>query len=546
MAIAFVRATEGNIDSTALTLNIQVSAGANRVLVVGLAYKSNSVITPTSIVFNSSENFTIEQAAADGGDAQCFLAYLTAPTETTADVVITLPSAVRMVGFVAYFTGVDQTTPFTANTNEAQGTDAAPTVNVSSAADEMCIDIMAQVSAGPDTATPSHTAVCNGAQTGGGTDCRGAGQYVVGTTSRTMDYSMSGSDNWNIVAGALQEPQANNYEEFPADTIGLTDTDTVVRTVIRTITESLGITDTDASELIMIRLITESLGLTDTDSVVLNLVRTIAESMGLTDTDTVTRIVVRLIAESLGISDAESSAAEYFRTFNESMGTADDMGQVANAIRSITDTLGTTDSLSTLIAFNRFLSDDVGITDETLQLLSSIRQINDGVGLTDNMARVWNVTRVLAETMGLTDVVDEVLGGLVEEIADNLGITDSMSPVHSAFRTVADSVGLVDAITRVLAISRLVTDQEGITDQTFLNRFLVVADNLGLTDEATRLLDYIRVNSDDIGLTDIADRAMVIFRIINDGVGISDVATEQFGDVVKAVWAFLILRKKQN
>ena len=46
--------------------------------------------------------------------------------------VLTFGSNTRMVGFVAYFTGVDQVNPFTANTNEAQGTDAAPTVDVSS------------------------------------------------------------------------------------------------------------------------------------------------------------------------------------------------------------------------------------------------------------------------------------------------------------------------------------------------------------------------------------------------------------------------------
>ena len=201
----FVRKTEGNSVNTTLTLNIQ-SSGTDRVFVLGLAYKSNSVLAPISVVFNGTENFTLERTAADGGDAQCFLYYLTAPSEVTADVVITMPSTVRMVGYVALFNGVHQTEPFTANTNEVQGTNDSPTVDVSSAADEMCIDILVQVSAGPDTATATHTEICNGAATGGGTDCRGAAQYVVGQTTRTMNWSMSGSDNWNIIAGALQEP----------------------------------------------------------------------------------------------------------------------------------------------------------------------------------------------------------------------------------------------------------------------------------------------------------------------------------------------------
>lgn len=206
MAVAYVRTTQGAIDDTVLTLNIEVSAGTDRVLVVGLAYRDASVQVPTSILFNTNEAFDVELSAADGGDAQCFLYYLAAPTETTADVVITIPDSARMVGYAAYFTGVDQTNPFTAATAEAQGTNDAPTVDVNSAADEICIDILCQVSAGPDTAAGAHTEICDGASTGGGSDCRGAGQYVAGQATRTMNYTMSDSDNWNIIAGALQEP----------------------------------------------------------------------------------------------------------------------------------------------------------------------------------------------------------------------------------------------------------------------------------------------------------------------------------------------------
>lgn len=205
MAIAFVRATEGTTLTTTLTFNIEVSSGSNRALVVGFSYKSNTPAVPVSIVFNSSEAFTLVKHGTDAGDAQCSLYVLTAPTETTADVVITMAKAMRMVGYVVYFTGVHQTTPFTPATADAQGSDNKPTVDVSSAADEMCVDILAQVSNGPHTATAYHTEICNGAALGGGTDCRGAGQYVVGQATRSMSWDMSGSDDWNIVAGALQE-----------------------------------------------------------------------------------------------------------------------------------------------------------------------------------------------------------------------------------------------------------------------------------------------------------------------------------------------------
>ena len=206
MAVTFVRFTEGSVVGATLTINIEVSAGADGVLVFGVAYKSNSVLTETSLDFNTSEAFAIERRAADVANAQCSLWYLIAPTVTTADCVLVMPSSVRMVGYAAFFTGVNQTNPFTGNTNEASGTDASPTVDVTSAADEIVVDMLAQVSAGPDTATETHTPMANGAATGGGTDTRGASQRAVGQATRTMNWSMSGSEDWNIIAGGLQEP----------------------------------------------------------------------------------------------------------------------------------------------------------------------------------------------------------------------------------------------------------------------------------------------------------------------------------------------------
>ncbi len=207
MAVAFVRRTEGTVVGTTLTLNIEAS-GTDPVLVFGVAYKSNSVLTETSIDFTGAEDFTVELRATDGGDAQCSLWVLAGPSITTANAVLVFPSSVWMCGYVACFSGVDQPNPFTANTAQAQGTDNAPTVDITSDAAEICVDIMAQVSAGPDVATPAHTVMLNLAATGGGTDTRGAGQRVAGTGTRTMSYSMDGSDNWNIIAAALQEPVA--------------------------------------------------------------------------------------------------------------------------------------------------------------------------------------------------------------------------------------------------------------------------------------------------------------------------------------------------
>lgn len=224
----FVRSTEGTSTGATLTLNIQVT-GSDAVLIVGLAYKDNSVLTPDSILFNGAEAFVVARAAADGGDAQCLLWVLTGPTVTTANVVITMPSSVRMVGYTALFTNVNQSTPFVVgNMNDANGTDTNPTITITSAADEIVVDAMAQVSAGPDTIDANsspNTLLMDGAATGGGTDTRGGGQWETGTGSRLMDYTLSSDDNWNIVAGGLQEPGAGNIKTV--DTIAIASVKTI-------------------------------------------------------------------------------------------------------------------------------------------------------------------------------------------------------------------------------------------------------------------------------------------------------------------------------
>lgn len=207
----FVRRVEGTVVGATLTISIDgTDAGADKVLVFGVAYKSNSVLTETSMKWDTAtanEDFTVERRAADGGDAQCTLWYLTGFTAKTANAELIMPSTVRMVGFVALFTGADQTNPFTGNTTEALGTDNNPTVSLTSETDETAIDVMVQVSAGPDTITGNvGTLMMDGAAVGGGTDCRGGAARIAGANPITMDFNMSDAENWNIIAASLQEP----------------------------------------------------------------------------------------------------------------------------------------------------------------------------------------------------------------------------------------------------------------------------------------------------------------------------------------------------
>tara|TARA_R110000772_G_C13310276_1_gene440144 strand:- start:4658 stop:5335 length:678 start_codon:yes stop_codon:yes gene_type:complete len=197
-------ATAGGASTT--TIASFVVSGTDPVLVVKVATKGSG-ITVSSVVFNTTETF--DAVGTDiNGDARASMYVLPNPTATTADVVITLSGAARHVSACSLYTGVDDATPIrAAATTTANGTDAAPTVNVTSISGEMVVDSMAQVSAGPDTATAGNTERSNAQATGGGTDTVGASQELAGTGGAdTMDWSMSSTDNWAIVGAALQEP----------------------------------------------------------------------------------------------------------------------------------------------------------------------------------------------------------------------------------------------------------------------------------------------------------------------------------------------------
>lgn len=189
------------------TISSFVVSGTDPVLVVKVALKDNSA-TVTGVTFNTSETF--DPVGSDrNGNAHSSMWVLEAPTATTADVVISLSGSTRHVSAVSLYTGVDQATPIrAASTTTANGTNAAPTVDITSETGEMVIDSLSQVSAGPDTAAGDNTERHDTAATGGGTDTRGASQELAGTGGTdTMGWTMGGSDNWAIVGAALQEPQ---------------------------------------------------------------------------------------------------------------------------------------------------------------------------------------------------------------------------------------------------------------------------------------------------------------------------------------------------
>ena len=105
-------------------------------------------------------------------------------------------------------------------------------------------------------------------------------------------------------------------------------------------------------------------------------------------------------------------------------------------------------------------------------------------------------------------------------------------------------MGLSDVMVRLFVVSRVITDAAGITDGVLTERLFSVAESMGLSDAVTAWADYLRSQDDSVALTDAMARISAILRTQDDTVGIDDNMTSQLGDLVRAVWAFLILKKK--
>jgi len=337
-----------------------------------------------------------------------------------------------------------------------------------------------------------------------------------------------------------------NFIRTVDDSLGITDVETEVKEIIRTFDESMGVVDDREKIHVAIRTVAESMGITDTTDGIKGIIRTVADSIGITDAEARVIVFVRTIAESMGITDTTSRIQEVYRVIAESMGITDSMTRIALVERIIADTLGITDDAEALKELLKVINDSVGLTDDVTRICLVIRTVAESMGLTDVDTRVWEAVRTVAESIGITDIMDAVKSGgqdFIKVFNNVMGMTDATSKTHIALRVLSENLGLTDSVVKILAISRLVSDSMGITDGVVLGRLIEVVDNLGITDDVTRLINYIRTQDDDIGLIDAMVRVATISRTINDALGLTDIMAAQLGDLTKAVWAFIILKK---
>lgn len=176
-------------------------AGSDRVLVVGISYY-DSGDTVSAITYNSVAMTVVGSSTVSNGQCTVSLYRLIAPATGSNTVSVTFTGSVFdfKAGSIS-FTGADQTTPLGA-ANTATGSSTTPSVNITSATGEIVLDTIAIVHSGTLTVDGSQAEQWNGV--GGFGFIKGGGSTEDGSTTTTMSWSNSSSQDWALTGVSVK------------------------------------------------------------------------------------------------------------------------------------------------------------------------------------------------------------------------------------------------------------------------------------------------------------------------------------------------------
>jgi|GEM_PF-2380773 len=189
--------------------------GSNTILFVGIASNAASQKYPTLVTYNSVAMTSV--ATSTNGGLTVNLFYLVAPTGGANTVSVTLSgTANAVICGASSYTGVDQTTPLgTAAT--ATGTSVTPSVNVTSATNELVVDVMAATVISTPSADASQTSRYATFVSAGSKSTGSGSSDEAGASSVTMSWSIS-SAPWAII-GVPMKPAITNTTPTITDII---------------------------------------------------------------------------------------------------------------------------------------------------------------------------------------------------------------------------------------------------------------------------------------------------------------------------------------
>lgn len=127
---------------TQCIMSVSPGGGSNRAIIVLVAWQTHGAL-PSSVVFNTSENFTLIGSHTTIASESLAAYYLLNPSNVTADVVVTFGGTGFSTAVAQCLTGVDQTTPVAGWTTVSDQAGSNPSQTIGSvAAGEWVFDVI--------------------------------------------------------------------------------------------------------------------------------------------------------------------------------------------------------------------------------------------------------------------------------------------------------------------------------------------------------------------------------------------------------------------
>ena len=208
--VGFANAKAYQAHASSATFSYTVSAGSDRILIVGANVESSTRYTQ-SVTYNSIALTKVTSLLSGAGpNCETSLWYLVNPPVGTFNIVATTQATKDLSGIAMSFTGVHQTTPFR-DTSQVGGTGNAASVGVTTVVGDLAADVVCQGDATLGTIAVGAGQTLRDSATASGV-FRGAGSTEPGNGGTvTMSWSFTLSPTYAQIAVALRASSVTTY-----------------------------------------------------------------------------------------------------------------------------------------------------------------------------------------------------------------------------------------------------------------------------------------------------------------------------------------------
>ena len=326
--------------SASLTISFTTS-GSDR-LIASSAVANGPSYTTTGITYNSTALTKINERRDSAGPIQG-LWYLAAPATGTNNLVITNSGSVT-AGACISFTGADQTAPLDASSLTTESTTTSYSCSVTVATADCMLLCTSRTGNGFTLTGGTNTTIAIQPEVtyfGGGaiwysTATVGTGSQTLNVTSSSQFFGGGTLASFKPVAGTAYTTErtetvtntdtlVKSVTRSISETV--TNTDTFIKNTIRTVTESITNTDTFSYVMIFYKELSETV--TNVDTVLRDIVRNISETV--TNNDVINKITTRIVSETTTISETITNMQVKLITLYESLTLIEDFRMFLNS-----------------------------------------------------------------------------------------------------------------------------------------------------------------------------------------------------------------------